>query len=665
MVWVNVFNRKNITMELWTLIILVVSAKFSEAGEVILDLSNRSLTELNVNFFTNHKLITRVQLNNNHLLSFEDKVLSELISLQELNLSKNALSFVSFNKSQNLQVLDLSHNNLTELPPLTNLGALRVLNVSWNEINSLNWLTGLNNLVHLDLSHNILLTLGERALAAVSSLQQLSLSSNHLNSLEARSLDGLSKLQRLDLSGNELAEIAPGSFAPLVGLAELSLADNRLPAPLQSEFMVLVGSGHRLRTVDASRAGLQHVPAALTRSVRSLALSGNLVTGIRCGDLDSYPLLQRLDLSENYISDLEEDALGRLEMLRELFLSGNQLHNIPRSLPSGLTALYLQRNSITRLKRGDLLGLGGLKELHLRETNLESIEEGAFAPMQSLHTLDLSGNPLVTLESNALLGPVQLRVLDLSLLTNATQLDLDMSFPVRSPERLEKLSLDGSPSLARQWLADTAALAAARRLTELGLANAELESLRPDIVNFLPRLRVIRLIGNPIPCEKVIFLQSVPDLIIDTQCNFEKNNDLTITTTLVPNWNDSTPNITLMSSSINSSESITEVMDDISNITRNIWPATNTEAEYLGEVITPGQLIAENDTNLFEEDETLETGSHPGMLVLAAGAAAAALALAMTFQHCSKQRRRIKGNVEYARQQDVEVRSLASMSDLW
>jgi hypothetical protein len=277
---------------------------------------------------------------------------------------------------------------------------------------------------------------------------------------------------------------------------------------LQQELMVLVGTGRRLQTVDVSRSGLTQVPASLTTSIRTLQLAGNSVTTIRCGDLDSYPLLQLLNLADNQLEDLEEDALGRLEVLSTLYLSGNHLVIIPRSLPSGLITLHLQHNHIQQLNASDLQGLPRLKHLSLRCSGITVIQNGAFSQLTALETLDISENPLKSLPGNALTGPL-MTVLQLShlggIISSASDTK-EMSFPVTSPERLEVLELDSSPALAQQLLEDTAALAAFRQLRELNLINTGLTNLRSDLFHFLPRLRTLRLNGNQWECEGMLWL---------------------------------------------------------------------------------------------------------------------------------------------------------------
>lgn len=533
-------------------------------GLTELTLSNCLIRDIKSGHFMNLSTLTRLNLSSNLLTNLPDRVFTQLSSLQVLNLSRNFISNVSnqwLKDVHNLKVLDMSSNNISNLkedvfaclPTLqrlslsenqisvvlpsalsglnnslrcldlsfnkisclnngvfTGLQSLRLLNLAGNNLESLkgDCFHGLTSLHELDVSANHISSLDDGVFSELNNLQRLNLSGNRLYALGDQCFRGLLHLQQLDVSRNRISSVSPGTFQSMGSLMELILADNPVLGRLQQELMVLVGTGRRLQTVDVSRSGLTQVPAALTRSIRTLQLAGNSVTTIRCGDLDSYPLLQLLNLADNQLEELEEDALGRLEVLSTLYLSGNHLLIIPRSLPAGLITLHLQRNHIQQLNSSDFQGLPRLKHLSLRCSGITVIQNGAFSQLTALETLDISENPLKSLPGNALSGPLMtvLRLSHLGGILSSASDTKEMSFPVTSPERLEVLELDSSPALAQQLLADTAALAAFRQLRELNLINTGLTNLRSDLFHFLPRLRTLRLNGNQWECEGMLWL---------------------------------------------------------------------------------------------------------------------------------------------------------------
>lgn len=135
---------------------------------------------------------------------------------------------------------------------------------------------------------------------------------------------------------------------------------------------------------------------------------------IRRGDLDSYPLLKYLDMSNNNITDIEDDALGRLEILITLQLQHNLITSFPTNLPSSLVHLLLHDNLIS------------------------DIQSGAFAQLENLETLDLSGNQLTYMPSLPLprLLILNLRASGLRGLSQAV---------VKTSPNLKDLLLEGNP----------------------------------------------------------------------------------------------------------------------------------------------------------------------------------------------------------------------------
>jgi len=491
---------------------------------VFTQLSSLQVLNLSRNFISNvsnqwlkdvHNLKV-LDMSSNNISNLKEDVFAGLPTLQRLSLSENQISVVlpsalsGLNNS--LRCLDLSFNKISCLNNgvFSGLQSLRLLSLAGNNLESLkgDCFHGLASLQELDVSANHISSLDDGVFSELNSLQRLNLSGNRLHALGDQCFRGLLHLQQLDVSRNRISSVSPGTFQSMGSLMELILADNPVLGRLQQELMVLVGTGRRLQTVDVSRSGLTQVPAALTRSIRTLQLAGNSVTTIRCGDLDSYPLLQLLNLADNQLEELEEDALGRLEVLSALYLSGNHLLIIPRSLPAGLITLHLQRNHIQQLNSSDLQGLPRLKHLSLRCSGITVIQNGAFSQLTALETLDISENPLKSLPGNALSGPLMtvLRLSHLGGILSSASDTKEMSFPVTSPERLEVLELDSSPALAQQLLADTAALAAFRQLRELNLINTGLTNLRSDLFHFLPRLRTLRLNGNQWECEGMLWL---------------------------------------------------------------------------------------------------------------------------------------------------------------
>lgn len=101
--------------------------------------------------------------------------------------------------------------------------------------------------------------------------------------------------------------------------------------------------------------------------------------------MDSYPLLQYLDLSFSHIDHIEDDALGRLEILEILMLDNNNLKKIPLSLPVSLEHLFLQNNNIMEIQAQSFQGLTSLKTLDLSHNKLLYLPDIALPKLQTLN----------------------------------------------------------------------------------------------------------------------------------------------------------------------------------------------------------------------------------------------------------------------------------------
>lgn len=116
-----------------------------------------------------------------------------------------------------------------------------------------------------------------------------------------------------------------------------------------------------------------------------LRILGNNFSRLHRGDFESVPQVRALLLDDSQIVEIEEDALGRMDLLEQLSLNGNRLTSIPASLPStSLSALHLEANQITALRTGDFDGLRRLDQLHLAHNVIVSIATATFDQLTRL-----------------------------------------------------------------------------------------------------------------------------------------------------------------------------------------------------------------------------------------------------------------------------------------
>lgn len=153
------------------------------------------------------------------------------------------------------------------------------------------------------------------------------LSENFISVLDAGCFQklGLVQLRELKLSHNAIRDVHPWAFAGLRWLRYLDLSDNHLEALLPNTF-----AGNRgLQTLLLAGNNLARVPydAPLLRAPRLqvLDLSDCKLAHVGPSFFADLPALASLNLSANYLIQLQPQAVARQRQLQELDLTRNPL----------------------------------------------------------------------------------------------------------------------------------------------------------------------------------------------------------------------------------------------------------------------------------------------------------------------------------------------------
>lgn len=288
----------------------------------ILNLENVGLTTWPtwIQYFTN--LIT---------LSFDSSTIS-FIPDEALDLLANSLSSLS-----------ISDAHLTAVPKtLSKLRALESLYLRSNKISDLTWLPNLSKLSSLSLSNNNISDanhLSNALLPYGDSLQSLEIHNNQLQAIP--DLSFLKLVGSLDLSYNQISNSSSGLMPP--GVYSLVLSHNIFP----------------------------YIPSLWSQlySVSSLYLSNNAINEIR--SIDFHPRTQAVIVDYNLITELTNTSF-------------------PAEF--GVLVLNLNNNPITTISENAFDGLHFLVSLKLQQTQLTRMPM-ALASLVSLATLDMSGCP--------------------------------------------------------------------------------------------------------------------------------------------------------------------------------------------------------------------------------------------------------------------------------
>jgi len=329
---------------------------------------------------------------------------TEMLGLTNLNASgsyvlasKRIRNLTGLEFAANLQSLDLSDNNISDIGALSKLTDLQNLNLSFNQINDIEVLTGLTNLQAIDLSYNQISNIGALsnltklhtinlrknqisdigALSSLTKLQTLILDSNHVTGIGA--LSRLTNLQTLGLYGNLIDNIE--ELSGLTNLRQLFLSNNRI-----SDIGTLTSlTDLQLLDLEKNRIGEIEALAGLTK-LQDLYLQDNQIRDL--GALSGLSNLQNLTIG-NQVSDIS--VLSNLINLQRLGLDNNQISNI--EVLSGLT--NLQTLNIGNNQISDIGALSSLTTLqYLELSNNQVVDIGVLSGLPNLQSVSINNNPI-------------------------------------------------------------------------------------------------------------------------------------------------------------------------------------------------------------------------------------------------------------------------------
>ncbi|XP_017487072.1 PREDICTED: toll-like receptor 6 [Rhagoletis zephyria] len=325
--------------------------------------------------------------------------------------TKPQQSTIGNNSSCNfdLEILDVSYNHFVLLPAngFGTLRRLRVLQVNNNEISMIadKALSGLKNLQVLNLSSNKIVALpSELFTEQAGSIQEVYLQNNSISVLSPKLFSNLDQLQALDLSYNQITStwIDRNTFVGLIRLVLLNLAHNKL-TKLEPEIFTDL---YTLQILNLRHNQLENIAAdtfAPMNNLHTLLLSHNRLKYLDAYALNGLYVLSLLSLDNNALIGVHPEAFRNCSSLQDLNLNGNQLKTVPLALRNMrlLRTVDLGENMITVLEDNAFKGLGNLYGLRLIGNYLENITMNAFKDLPSLQILNLARNRIAVVEPGA------------------------------------------------------------------------------------------------------------------------------------------------------------------------------------------------------------------------------------------------------------------------
>ncbi|XP_045318656.1 leucine-rich repeat-containing G-protein coupled receptor 5 isoform X2 [Leopardus geoffroyi] len=376
------------------------------------DCSDLGLSELpsNLSVFTSY-----LDLSMNNISQLPPSPLHSLRFLEELRLSGNALTYIpkgAFAGLYSLKVLMLQNNHLRQVPAgaLQNLRSLQSLRLDANHISYVppSCFSGLHSLRHLWLDDNALTEIPVQAFRSLSALQAMTLALNKIHHIPDYAFGNLSSLVVLHLHNNRIHSLGKKCFDGLHSLETLDLNYNNL-----DEFPTAIKTLSNLKELHfydnpiqlVGRSAFQHLP-----ELRTLTLNGaSQITEFP--DLTGTASLESLTLTGAQISSLPQTACDQLPNLQVLDLSYNLLEDLPSfSVCQKLQKIDLRHNEIFEIKVDTFQQLLSLRALNLAWNKIAVIHPNAFSTLPSLRKLDLSSNLLSSFPVTGLHGLTHLKL---------------------------------------------------------------------------------------------------------------------------------------------------------------------------------------------------------------------------------------------------------------
>uniref|UniRef100_A0A668TIC8 TIR domain-containing protein n=1 Tax=Oreochromis aureus TaxID=47969 RepID=A0A668TIC8_OREAU len=449
-----------------------------------LDLNSNSISQIESGAFASLSSLETLNLNNNKLVTLGENVFDGLSRLIELRINQNRIKQVastSFKSMTSLKLLDISHNKLHHITKvqllLQHLPHLRELVISNNDLTTFQSFELTNKslaLQYLDLSKNPLAVF--RITADVfPNLTWFKIGSPARKKQmiwDVQNKTFLSRVTTLDISELHL------------GLGDME----RLLESVNSSLTIL-----RMNAMTHNLTALINISCTIP-TMRTLQLRSNKLSFVNAYLFKLCINVTELDLTNNQIKYIHDDAFRSLKNLRILTLSKNRLPLVPaatRNLPS-LSELDLSTNNISTLDCHDFTNQTKLRKLYLYQNSITALKPCLFKDLKGLETLKLQTNQITKLNGAFKEHLPKLRYLYL----NINKLTAIKKDEFKGLHSLQNLSLDQN----QIEILDHKSFVGLRNLTRLHLQRNSIkqDKLQKGIFSPLIKLRTLDLSENRI-----------------------------------------------------------------------------------------------------------------------------------------------------------------------
>lgn len=441
--------------------------RMSKISEI--DFSYNSLQRIDAITFANASQLIRIDLSNNNLTTIDDTTFANSTHLQSIDLHRNQIQTLQpLQNIRQLQVIRATENPLTlfDCDDFAKMDTINV-SISWNRMKKLNLACKKSTTPFRVISNGTaeLVVLHHNAQISLANDSEIHCTAGSMTHIESCTIAGRNKfkniaqllecfgakIKRITLSG----KVLDGSSTPTLATAFQRFTE--------------------LEWLNLKDAALSEF------DLRTIQQQTHLL---------------RLDLSQNDLKELKNPSLLlRFNWLREFKISGNQIRNVQEiiaSLKDSIKWLDLSDNFVGNVNASTFQRLENLTTLKLSNTSLAMSEDNPFRAIKNLSIFDVSQNNLSAVDFSRLAGTLrQLTRLYAAncRLSNATDL-----IRYLGEQQLLELDLSGNDLAAEKFTVDT--FKRLTKLQHLHLNDANLRTFDFDWLQYNRELRALKLSDN-------------------------------------------------------------------------------------------------------------------------------------------------------------------------
>ena len=321
-----------------------------------------------------------------------------------------------------------------------------------------------SGVTHLNLKKNNIRELYSTSLQGYDDLIELILSYNGLQIINDGVFNNIHKLRKIHLEKNKLTKL-PADFGPsttvvtTVHLFNSIIDPNILSYPYLSAFTNLafinIGGSRIIGNLDVSV-----IPPS---AINLLANMGSMDT---FPNLSSFPLLSRLNLDDNNLEVIPQEAVAGLFNVKQFTVAQNRIKHFPNfSHCKSLWQIHMDRNNLVIVPRQHIGGLNNIQEMFLDKNRLTNMTDISY--LQSMESFKIGRNEIMKIPEEFIMGLPNMRLFD-----------------------CENNNLLFLPNISRYF----------PQLQELYVQGNKLKTL-PDLYD-MPALSILTVANNPYVCNR-------------------------------------------------------------------------------------------------------------------------------------------------------------------